>query len=80
MTQATAQEIVPGTVLEFFDEKTMVCGVCLDCRDQRLAVLSEQNREISLSRGRVLHFGLQKLSLGLNRDELVQRLNSISTG
>lgn len=78
MTQATAQEIVPGTVLEFFDEKTMVCGVCLDCRDQRLAVLSEQNREINLSRGRVLHCGSQRLSLGLNRDDLVRRLTTIS--
>jgi exoribonuclease II len=78
MTQATAQEIVPGTVLEFFDDKKMVCGVCLDCKDQRLAVLSEQNREINLSRGRVLHFGLQNLSLGLNRDDLVQRLATIT--
>lgn len=78
MTQTAALEIVPGTVLEFFDEKKMVCGVCLECKEQRLAVLSEQNREISLSRGRVLYFGQQRLSLGLNRDELVQRLCTIS--
>lgn len=79
MTHAPAQEVVPGTVLEFFDEKKMVCGVCLDRKDQRLAVLSEQNREINLSRGRILHCGRQTLSIGLSRDDLVQRLTAITT-
>ncbi len=57
----------------------MVCGVCLDRKDQRLAVLSEQNREINLSRGRILHCGRQTLSIGLSRDDLVQRLTTITT-
>jgi exoribonuclease-2 len=74
MTQQPPQEIVPGTVLEFFDDKKIVCGVCIDRKEARLSVLTEQNREINLSRGRVLHFGEQTLSLGLSRDDMVQRL------
>ena len=76
MTNQSPQEIVPGTILEFFDDKKMVCGLCLDRKEQRLSVLTEQNREINLSRGRVLHFGEQTLSLGLARDEMVQRLTT----
>jgi exoribonuclease-2 len=74
MTQQPPQEVVPGTVLEFFDDKKIVCGVCIDRKEARLSVLTEQNREINLSRGRVLHFGEQTLNLGLSRDDMVQRL------
>jgi exoribonuclease-2 len=78
MTHQPPQEIVPGTILEFFDDKKMVCGVCLDRKEQRLSVLTEQNREINLSRGRVLHFGEHTLNLGLGRDDMVQRLGTIT--
>ena len=39
----------PGTVVEFFEAKEIVCGVCLACKNQRLNVLTQHNREINLA-------------------------------
>ena len=49
MSQQVAQEIQPGTVVEFFEAKEIVCGVCLACKNQRLNVLTQHNREINLA-------------------------------
>jgi exoribonuclease II len=76
--QLTTEDIVPGTVLEFFDDKKILCGVCIENRKQRLAVLTEQNREVSLAAGRVLHVGAQSLNLRHSRDEQVRKLLEIA--
>ncbi|MGD9506861.1 MAG: ribonuclease catalytic domain-containing protein [Syntrophobacteraceae bacterium] len=78
MTQVASHEITPGTVLELFEAKKIVCGVCTAVKSQRLAVLTEQNKEANLGQSRVLHFGGQPLSLALGRDELVRRLQEVS--
>jgi exoribonuclease II len=77
MSQEESQEITPGTVLEFFEAKEIICGVCLASKNQRLNVLTQQNREISLASSRLLHSGSGLLSTQLTRDELVRGLNSI---
>ena len=78
MTEQNPAEIVPGTVVEFFEDKKILCGLCLDNRKQRLAVLTEQNREMNLAASRVLHAGEKKLSLQLSRDQMVQNLVQIA--
>ena len=78
MTQQESQEILPGTVLEFFEAKEIVCGVCLASKNQRLNVLTQQNREINLASSRILHSGSLLLNVQLTRDELVRSLNSIA--
>ncbi len=75
MSQQAAQEIQPGTVVEFFEAKEIVCGVCLACKNQRLNVLTQHNREINLALSRLIHIGSQPLNTKLTRDELVRRLN-----
>lgn len=77
MTQH-AQEIQPGTVVEFFDAKEIICGVCLACKDHRLTVLTQYNRELNLASSRLIHAGSQPLNVKLTRDELVQQLNDIA--
>ena len=78
MSQQDAQEILPGTVVEFYDAKEITCGVCLACKSQRLNVLTQFNRELNLAASRILHCGRQPLDLSLTRDELVRQLNSIA--
>jgi exoribonuclease II len=78
MTQQEPQEIPAGTVLEFFEAKEIICGVCLASKNQRLNVLTQQNREINLASSRILHSGSQLLKAQLTRDEMVQSLNGIA--
>ena len=78
MSQQDSQEILPGTVLEFFEAKEIICGVCLASKNQRLNVLTQQNREINLAASRLIHSGSQPLNVQLTRDELVRSLNSIA--
>jgi exoribonuclease-2 len=78
MSQLESQEIVPGTVLEFFESKEILCGVVLAVKDSRFNVLSERNREVNVTRSRAIHHGRLLLDLSRSRDELLKRLASIS--
>ena len=78
MSRQDSQDILPGSVVEFFETKEIVCGVCLICKNQRLNVLTQHNREINLASSRLIHVGSQPLDVKLTRDELVQRLSSIA--
>ena len=78
MSRLESQEIVPGTVLEFFDSKEILCGVVLAARDARFNVLSERNREVNVTYSRAIHHGKLALDLDLGRDELLKRLSSVS--
>jgi exoribonuclease II len=78
MSRLESQEIVSGTVLEFFESKEVLCGVVLAVKDGRFNVLSERNREVNVTRSRAIHHGRLTLELTLSRDELLKRLSSIS--
>ncbi len=79
MTRPGVREISPGTVLEFFESKEILCGVVLAVKDGRLHVLTERNREINLTRSRAVHYGETALNVKLTRDELAKKLAEIST-
>ncbi len=79
MTQQMSPGITAGSVVEFFENKEVVCGVCLAAKNQRLNVLTEHNREISLSGNRVIHVGTRHLDLRVDRDALVRELAGISS-
>jgi len=71
-------EFAPGTVVEFFEAKQVLCAVCLAVKNQRLAVLTEQNREINLARSRLIHIGSRGIHPALSRDDMVQQLLTIA--
>ena len=71
-------EIAPGTIVEFFEAKQVLCAVCLAVKNQRLAVLTEQNREINLARSRLIHIGSRAILTTLSRDDMVQQLLTIA--
>ncbi|MGA2404211.1 MAG: RNB domain-containing ribonuclease [Syntrophobacteraceae bacterium] len=78
MSRHEGLEIAPGAVFEFYESKEILCGVVLSVKDGRFNALSERNREVSLTLSRMVHHGKTSLDLKLGRDELLQKLASIS--
>ncbi len=75
---STETEVVPGTLVEFFENRQVLCGVCTAVKSNRLAILTEQNKEASLSQSRLVHVSRETLDLKLSRDDLVSKLQAAS--
>jgi exoribonuclease-2 len=78
MSRHEGFQIAPGVVFEFYDSKEILCGVVLSVKDNRCTLLSERNREVSLTPTRVVFHGKTSLDLKMGRDELLQKLASVS--
>ncbi len=78
MAKNEIMEVKPGSVLEFYDDKELTCGVCLEVKNHRLRVLTAKNREINMAVNRVLLNTNGDLNLGEGREKLVQKLVEIS--
>jgi len=63
-----------GSIIEYIDRQRIVCAVVLEVKDHRLRLLTEGNREVNLSAGRVLHGGANGIDVSLGRDRLVDVL------
>lgn len=77
MSASEWAEVAPGTVVEFFEAKELLLGVCLVVKDQRLNVLAETNREMNLVLRRVVTASPAKLNPTHSRDDLVRALKNI---
>ncbi|SHE80369.1 exoribonuclease-2 [Desulfacinum infernum DSM 9756] len=77
MSSLVPPEMSAGTVVEFFESKDILLGVCLAVKDQRLSILTETNREMNLSRRRVLFASPGALDPSASRDDLVRLLLGI---
>lgn len=65
-------------VIEFFEERKILCAFVIDDRGERLHVITEQNREVNLARKRVVHAMPWPAGGKLSRQELVEQLKAIS--
>jgi len=64
----------PGIIVEFIDRQKINCAVVLEAGRQKLRLLAENNREIKMSEGRLLHASKRCLNLSDGRDRLVAGL------
>jgi exoribonuclease-2 len=64
-------EIKPGARIEFFESKRLLCAVCLEVKNSRLLVLTEQDREANVSVKRILHIDDELLDISQSRIQLV---------
>ncbi len=64
----------PGYIVEFFEEKRVLCAVILDLKGERLHVLTQNNREMTLAPKRLLHACASPWSPTLPRQSLLDRL------
>ena len=67
-----------GTVVEFFVDKRLTLGVCLEAKGERFLVLTEGDREINLPESRFLHAAPHALNVQKGRDPLIQSLREIA--
>ena len=67
-----------GHVVEYIDHQLIMCGVVLEVKGQRLRLLTETNREVNLSVGRLSSNGEMILDVSIGRDKLVDMLKHIA--
>jgi exoribonuclease-2 len=67
-----------GAVVEFFVDKKLTLGVCLEAKGERFLVLTEADREINLPESRFLHVAPHALNVQKGRDLLIQSLQEIA--
>ena len=67
-----------GSVIEYIDKQRILCAVVLAVKKQKLHLLTENNREVSLSPGRVAHRSRTGLDMALGRDRMVDTLKSLA--
>jgi len=63
-----------GALVAYYDEKQIVCAICLGTKDSKLRTLTDRDREQNLSRGRVLYASSRIFDPSLARAELINRL------
>lgn len=68
-----------GNVVEFIDSQKIHCAVVMDIKKVRLRLLTEHNREVKVSAGRLAHVSNTHLDLGAGRDRTVAALKEIAT-
>jgi exoribonuclease-2 len=66
-----------GSIVEYIDRQKIMCAVVLEVKNQRLRLLTENNREVNLSPNRLLHKDKMRLDLTLGRDQMVDALKQV---
>ena len=66
-----------GKVVAFFEQKKILCAVCLEVKENRVHLLSEENRELTLGTNRIVHSSSSSLRTQLPRETLVENLKKI---
>jgi len=67
-----------GFVVEYIDKQRILCAVVLEVKQQRLRLLTENAREVSLAPNRLSHQSSARLDLSLGRDRIVDTLKRLS--
>jgi len=64
-------------VVRFFYHRELMCGVCLDEKNNRLKILCQDSRQIVLNINRIVHFCTRVLNLKLSKEKLLEELSGI---
>ena len=67
-----------GSIVEYIDRQKIMCAVILEVKNTRLRLLTENNREVKLSAGRLLHEDKARIDLSMWRDNLVNTLKGVA--
>jgi exoribonuclease-2 len=69
----------PGHVVEFIDSRKIYCAVVIEIKKLRLRLLTENNREVKMAAGRLMHQSARILDTTASRLKLVEELKSIAS-
>ena len=67
-----------GTIVEYIDRKQIVCAVVLGHKNQKLRMITENNREVSHTEKRLAHVSTDRLNPNAGRDALVNHLQDVA--
>jgi exoribonuclease-2 len=67
-----------GNVVEYIDQQKILCAVVLEVKNQRLRLLTENNREVKLSANRLSHKCKTQIDLSSGRNMMIKSLKEIS--
>jgi exoribonuclease-2 len=67
-----------GNIVEYIDRERILCAVVLEVRNQRLRLLTENNKEVNLSASRLLHRDRTRLDLSASRTRMVDALKEVA--
>ena len=67
-----------GTIVEFIDQQKIIIGAVLDVKQKRVRLLSEGNREVVLSEGRLLQTSRSRIETGKGREHILHTLKEIN--
>jgi exoribonuclease-2 len=70
--------IEPGTIVEYIDQRKMICAVVLEYNDQRVKLLNENGEEASQKIARLSHISKIRFKIGNGREKLVASLKETS--
>ncbi|MBW2092531.1 MAG: hypothetical protein JRI34_10480, partial [Deltaproteobacteria bacterium] len=68
-----------GQIVEFIENKNLITGLVTRVKATKFLVLTETNRELSISSSRILHQTRPGLDISRPRAELVNSLKEISS-
>ena len=68
------RQIRPGATVEFFESKKLLCAVCMEVKNSRVLVLTEQDRQTNVAIKRILNVDDTPLDLTQSRVQLVAAL------
>lgn len=63
-----------GSIVEYIDQQRMICAVVLQIKQNRLRLLTENNREVNLSASRLTHVSEEPLDMAGTRDFTIKAL------
>lgn len=63
-----------GTVVEYIDQQQIVISAVLDTKQKRLRLLTESNREVTMSEGRISHASQLRINVNVGRDAIIDAL------
>ncbi|MDI6687320.1 MAG: RNB domain-containing ribonuclease [Desulfobacterales bacterium] len=69
----------PGNIIEYIDRQKMICAVVTDVKNTKLRLLTENDREVKLSMGRVSHKSRTCMDMSFSRYELVAALKAAAS-
>ena len=64
----------PGNIVEYIESQKIICAVVMEIKNQRVRLLSENNREVTLSTSRLTYKCNDRLKLTLGRNKLIESL------
>ena len=67
-----------GRIVEYIDHQKITCAVVLEVKNQRLRLLTENNREVNLSTSRLSHRSDLLIDLSVGRERTVSRLKEVA--